>query len=422
MIMSFSNNSIQTFRQKVKAPNRQCIVSAAFDPPCRILDPMRNKLARLNEQLLLRTLTTEQRRAGFYIGIPRDWWLLHFGSGYRSVQKAAESIGMIQANRNCKGRKRYCNDPQFSDAGTYPASYRLTADYRDGSYYIYEMSRKPRLKDCDIRLSDLSDVGERLARKLPLFSVDQSRAIHAWDALTASFINRGTYWASECEFGRLHTTMTGASKELRSTTRIKNNVTHMDSGRLVELDIVSCQPLLLASLVRSALYTADSKRWFEKSEAGCLYEDLLAWVKENAKPFSLVVDDRLISINPAKWDRKKLKKNFMFVLFGDHPDVESNPVWLAIDAMFPSVAKFIRQFKHGKYQALAHKLQRMESQVIIQGCCQELLDAEPDLQIGTVHDCLILPENYEDLAIDTLKEHFGRLGLNPSISRTTMAA
>lgn len=375
---------------------------------------MIDKLARLNELLLARTVSVfERRELGHWINLPRQWWSHEFGyRDYLEVQEAAESLGMLEIQRRETGVKRYLH--HSGRAKGYCTGYRLSSEYRDGSHLIWELNRKPRTKP---EYSDLSPSAAHIASKLPMWTVAPQKAQDAWDAISATMICRGSHRAVQCEYGRLHTLLTSSTTELRSSLRMvegQNKATSI--GTVLELDVANCQPLLLCALLPDPAEHDDYGRWNELAHDGSLYEVLLNWVRKNIGGYLVKKAGRPFKVNPSEWTRKILKRHLMYVLFGKHPGVESDPAWKAIAYLFPKVAEKIIELKADRYQELARQLQRKESNVVIEGIGGELMRCHPEIPIVTVHDCLILPYEYRDLGIELLLKHFGDIGLKPTIS------
>ncbi len=198
---------------------QSCVVNTAFEPVGST--SLTDKLARLNELLLYKTISVEERRDfGYWIPLPRDWWKSEFADDYTDVQNAAIKSGLMEVNCNDRGTKRYCsNAAKAPKAGqAFCASYRLSEAFRTSQTQLWELDRKPRSKANE--LQRLSHSGQLLAGMLPGLRVDPTAASCPWDSIAATFFNRGFHRPNECHFGRFHSALTGISKQLRQTLRV----------------------------------------------------------------------------------------------------------------------------------------------------------------------------------------------------------
>lgn len=426
---------------------QSCVVNTAFEPVGST--SLTDKLARLNELLLYKTISVEERRDfGYWIPLPRDWWKSEFADDYTEVQNAAIKSGLMEVNCNDRGTKRYCsNAAKAPKAGqAFCASYRLSEAFRTSQTQLWELDRKPRSKAKE--LQRLSHSGQLLAGMLPGLRVDPTAASCPWDSIAATFFNRGFHRPNECHFGRFHSALTGISKQLRQTLRVggfeQNNRTHMEykgSGEtaetggpfflsssssrfiarsMVSLDVSNCQPLCLAIECAKQSAAPDVAHWKQLAEEGATYDSIEAWLRQKrVAPFRVRYGRKSFMVVPASWNREQVKKQFMVAMFGDDSGA---PVWKAIEAQWPTVAAIARGFKKNRYQALAHLCQRIESQIIIQDACSDLVTRCPGIVFGTIHDCIVAPANHEADVRRCISEAFGRQGASPTIKSEMLAA
>jgi hypothetical protein len=224
-------NSIQA--PKPAKPTRkripyECVVSDAFNPTTKLSGSMTDKLARLNEILLYKTITVKKRLDfGHWINLDSKWWRAEFGYHYVDIQKAAEKLGMLQFKRNKLGAKSYCSNAKKAPIAKkhFSVSCRLGPEFRTLDYKIWTLRRQPRTKPPTPR--NLSPVGQKLAQYLLEMVVDPTAATDARGALIASLFNRGRHWSVECRYGRFHSPLSALPKKLRATLTLKNKVQHM---------------------------------------------------------------------------------------------------------------------------------------------------------------------------------------------------
>jgi hypothetical protein len=68
------------------------------------------------------------------------------------------------------------------------------------------------------------------------------------------------------------------------------------------------------------------------------------------------------------------------------------------------------------YAVIANRLQQLESKIVIDHCCVQLLKQNPRLIISTIHDGILVPADMQQLVVDQLRTSFAEHGLSPRIS------
>jgi hypothetical protein len=127
-------------------------------------------------------------------------------------------------------------------------------------------------------------------------------------------------------------------------------------------------------------------------------------------------------IQPSRWTIKQLKRNLLVALYSPAEDMLAAPAFRAFQQRFPEVAEYVLSLKANDYKALAHQLQQMESSIIIHGVCADLMRSYPHVPLLTIHDELIIAEQYAELAKELLHSHFGKYGLVPYIRQEALNA
>lgn len=415
--------------------HRSCVVSAAFEP---IGSPSTtDKLARLDELLLYKTVSVDERRDGHFIPLDRSWWYRNFGRDYLAIQELALRTGMIEANTNERGTKRYSsNAAKAPNAGrSFCCSFRLSDDFRDGKSKIFELRRKPRNITQDT--NQLSPAGRELSKRLCCLQINPEAAKNVWDQLAATYFARGFHRPYECDYGRFHSALTGISKQARKTLSsggsISNKYTHMryvtegaggaggpsglfesSSCRFIGLDVSNCQPLCLA--IECLKYSKDRfvMDWLEHAQQGTTYERIQEWLRRGAiKPYTYTHKGLRLQTDPSKWDRDQTKKQFMVGMFGND---NFAPCWIAVGQIWPTVAEIAKQIKKVRYENLAWTCQRIESLIIIQDASMQIMQARPHMPLGTVYDCTYLPESHQDIGMHALNTAFAKHGVRVKIN------
>ena len=125
-----------------------------------------------------------------------------------------------------------------------------------------------------------------------------------------------------------------------------------------------------------------------------------------------VCDGTLYDFLCENLPRDQAKKQlFSAVFFGEHKyqyQLEGD-----FKKHFPTVYRFIRDFKRKDYRHLAHALQRSESGFVIHRVCKRLMEEYPELPILTVHDSILSPD--PDLVYNVILQEAHKYGLVPKV-------
>jgi hypothetical protein len=139
-----------------------------------------------------------------------------------------------------------------------------------------------------------------------------------------------------CKTGRIYT-------DANLIPSVVRNALLIDGEKTAEIDIVNCQPLLLATL-----YPDQSDEWRK-------YKDLAE---------KGIVYERFAEI--AGLDREAAKKEFIPFLFGaKKPTAEK---FFANE--FPQLLAIIKNLRKNHYKAMAYLLQKRESEIIVGNVCR----------------------------------------------------
>jgi hypothetical protein len=214
------------------------------------------------------------------------------------------------------------------------------------------------------------------------------------DETSIRLIQDRQFFFSVCEFGRVHTNLTNLRSGLRQYLKHR--------GRpLVNLDIRNSQPLVFALLLREAYQGQpipdDVRLYIELVQAGRFYEHLM----------------EASSIKPER--RARFKAEFFGSTFFCRND-PVKPEARTFGQVFPNVYATIRAAKAQEHADLAHRLQRVESGLMIGGVATRLMRELPDTWIGTVHDSILMTEDRAESVKAIMLAEFARVGLCPSIN------
>lgn len=201
-----------------------------------------------------------------------------------------------------------------------------------------------------------------------------------------------------CDQGRLHTNIANLPAQYRQFIRLEGR-------ELKAVDIATSQPLLLGVLL--------SRR---ESNPGVLCcpssdESLRVFLDDCLQG---VVYDRVCDL--TGYSRDDVKGLFLAVIYG-HPDHMGTKVGAAVEKLYPAVFRAVvdlnSELGHG---GLPRLLQRLESQVMIQQAAGRLLREKPSMPVLTVHDSVLVPEEFVPLVEQVIREEWSKeFGIVPNL-------
>lgn len=244
--------------------------------------------------------------------------------------------------------------------------------------------------------------------------------------------NKEFYYSVDDNVGRFHSNLTNIKKELR------NYITY-DGQKLVNIDIKNSQPLFSLLLLDLEFYKEKkgqitisniptSKQLLSNSKQS-YPTTIIMLVKLIEKIDNQDIKNYIDIVNSGKFyeqvsklinpydnfDKQKIKQMIFTVFFSNNrfigqPEAQSKRDFK--DA-FPSVYKIFNQLKVKNHAALAHILQRIESEIIIQKVTKRIAAEKPDLPIFTIHDSVATTVGNEEYVSKIIKEEVLKLtGLN----------
>ncbi|HBE69778.1 MAG TPA: hypothetical protein DDW52_16660 [Planctomycetaceae bacterium] len=367
---------------------------------------------------MIETQKTEQRRRHGH------FWGLSKASGDRmfsakhwpEVKKQAEATGLLEFN------KRYSDGRNGYQA--FAASARLAWPYRNGGFEEYQLARKPRSKQ--EKATRLGAVETWLAAKLPLFTLpDDVTSTDLWTSFSLHCWRSEEFYATTCEYGRLHTNATSLVKHARE---------RLDCGEpLVQCDIKNSQPLILGRVLQGLADPEELREWIALGEAGIIYEWCLEAVKDlGISDYTVHIPAQFAQdgseLKPArqwtemvrKWERKHVKKSMLVMLFAPIEQTQQSLVWQAVKKYFPTIADAIIRYKQGGHQRLAHVCQRFESNLMIRAVGSAMIPWLNESPVFTVHDSWTVPERFETKITEVTKQKFEEKQLKPIVEATKL--
>jgi len=320
--------------------------------------------------------------------------------------------------------------------------------------HLYDMMRTFKV---DIRGAkeylDNEVKNKRLSKRKARLELDKCERING-DDVHSLFLTRD-------RFGRVHTNFTNISRHIRENFLISEN-----GEKLVQLDVISCQPALLYTLFKNYLnkildesgkYREDEfymspfeitpnaedvrdkyvnrnnsysgehiyKNSFNptiKSFGFKSYSDMSREAIDELGRYKIILKSGLYEFFQDRMDfyfseektRDEIKKEWITHVFGRN-NVKYNEKMQSIwEIEFPLLTKILTHFKKGDHKSLAHELQRKESNIIYNKLCPTMNKNKIDY--FTVHDCIVVKESDADFTYDTFEEILNENGVVTGVS------
>jgi len=373
--------------------------------------PSSDKMAVFISELQAATSVTKKRQDGHWIGIRSVKLKILLGSEYRGVIVDCLEAGFIEVN------ERYSE-------GKFSKSYRLSKRYRTPQIATYQVKRRSAKER--IRLDEQDVTGRLVASWFPSAEIDTKAAeidtkAAGWTLYSVQSIQSQRWYASRCQYGRLHSSFTALPKKIRQ--RLK-----LDGEKVAELDISNCQALILGQLAANnqqpttnqpnpttnhphtiCRTNGDLEIYNSIAGSGKIYDHLLHQFSD-CRLFDLIPPERRHSRSCDRaLARRDIKKQFILIMFSNVPMMKQLFIWPRFESEFPTVASFIEQQKldHG-YQSIARSCQRFESQIMIDTVAGELAKVIP---IITVHDSIVCRQQDIDRVTQALESGFVKNGI-----------
>lgn len=216
-----------------------------------------------------------------------------------------------------------------------------------------------------------------------------------------------------CGQGRVHTNVANLPRQDRQYIRL-------DGRELMSCDISTSQPLILALFLRNTRQTEERRgsrshsAIFGHSSNDSLNEFLHDCLQGT-------VYDRLADL--TGYERDDVKPMFLAVIYG-HPGHMHTRVGEAIHELYPAVFDAVvdLNFRLG-HGGLPRMMQRLESGVMIGRVASRLLREQPQIPILTVHDSVLVPEEYVEVVSAVIAEEWrAEFGVEPRVKTSVFTA
>lgn len=179
--------------------------------------------------------------------------------------------------------------------------------------------------------------------------------------------------------GRVYHSIANLSKDYRKFLRHKGH-------KLVNVDVKTCQPCLLASFYGESETEKEEKARFVKFVTD----------KDYYSELGSVVNIQL---------RAKCKTQSMLVMFGRL--IHQNcAIGKAFSILFPVLAGILNEIRRFNYKDIAYKMQKMESTIMIQGALADFQRLHPEKFAVPIHDSFLIHEDDTPLVSELIARHF----------------
>lgn len=238
--------------------------------------------------------------------------------------------------------------------------------------------------------------------------------------------------------GRLHSTVTNMSSELRQFVTVEGY------GPLVAIDLVNSQPYLANMLLNPALYhkkgqnseTTQSRNFRQrvcgmiegkKNDPLIMLANIVQYpVKEDISEFASftsngqfyeVLAQAFASQGETTLQTRTALKELVFqVLFTKNGYKSASK--RAFRTLFPTVDQVFRIVKQGDHSTLARLLQTLEAYLFLHIIGKRVTKELPGIPIFTIHDSLVVPQEYADQVELIMREELlSAVGLPPTLRR-----
>lgn len=218
-------------------------------------------------------------------------------------------------------------------------------------------------------------------------------------------IARGDIWWlwKDATGWRVHSNLTVLLSELRASLFFDGY-----TDGLFEVDVKNCQFLLLAILARQTGADGGDNRFLRSCESGSIYEEIRDHVN--------ALEGRKKAV-----DREKAKRLTIAWLFGE---IDKWPS--VIDGFFakhhPRILSMVREAKEprsgerDRYKSLAVSLQRLESQLMIDGVLRRVQTELKHCPAATIHDSLLCVPDASEKIRDLIVSEFEKHGATPTVA------
>ena len=289
----------------------------------------------------------------------------------------------------------------------------------------------------------LSQVHQKLFSCLSRFTIDVPRLPAALEHLPLTKRIRAIWNARQWINGDIFFTIGETGRVYSSGSNLKREIRSIllaNGEPVAEIDVSCCQPVLLSFLLRGNVSEREHQEFASLTQSGRLYDEIASASGESRSNIKKALVKWLCGpwFDPEPFlDPKsaaQLSDDKLKVL------LELN-VWLTkvhawFSSRFPEICAYMKSEKTNTeyyrlfntkerrhtgrtihpYAVISHRLQKLESQIIIDDCCSRLLEANSTLPILTAHDSLIVPASATEEVHEQMRMSFKQYELSPQIT------
>ena len=158
---------------------------------------------------------------------------------------------------------------------------------------------------------------------------------------------------------------------------IRKNCLLIKNKPTCEIDISNSQPLFLTKIINEEGINIQKTHEFK----------VFCYLVIHGKFYQFLMDNSNIK------NKKECKELVYVTLFGRNNSKKENP----FAKLFPKIYNFIVEYKkiYDDYRIISHKLQNLESNFIFNKVIKTILLINPDINIVTIHDSIIVQDQYK---------------------------
>ncbi|HXH98709.1 MAG TPA: hypothetical protein VNI52_00450 [Sphingobacteriaceae bacterium] len=251
-------------------------------------------------------------------------------------------------------------------------------------------------------------------------------------------INNKEFFATQDDYGRLHTNFVNLKKEYR------NYLTTNTGEELVSIDIKNCQPFLTTLLLKSSFWEGSSAGSVETLNIDDIKPKIIKLLQETDAIQTLIMFTKSVEDNVdifkyknlvlsgylyeflldefrsdgiKCFNRKAAKEEVYKVFFSKNFHLRTSKTAKIFKELFPSVYKLFCLIKKKHHNLLATLLQAIESQIVIEGVVKSFMQEDPDSPLLTIHDSVVVPISktlkMKNIMLDYITE---KVGFQPAVS------
>lgn len=342
------------------------------------------------------------------------------------------SMGIIE----CDGT--FC----FRDFSNLKAlGYRLSGHIQSSGFVVYRLEselasdRFEKLNQIGVEskqivVGKIDSLHKQLIGKLSQISIDRDACLEIVQKLPLGLqsnarcqiekIHGQNLFYSVAESGRCYTSIANLRKVFRRHLFVKLNGKRHG---MVVLDFSCFQPLLLGLLTRQHDRTADLRLYLKLTQSGQFYDMVaadLGLTRDDVKLAALTyICGPWYETKPLARERTKAENDILWELCS----------WMNTNC--PAVANYLKAEKQDKknykttntrkrraenkptspYVIVSHKLQQLESEIVVRECCSQVLKRFPEFPIATIHDAILVPEKISKEVREIMEESMRKRGV-----------